>query len=195
MTLDTRMRIHESCDPMELFNFCRDLMGPSEGGVQPRDSIFTEAPGELRNRLGQGFPAILEVLYGMFDGPLSPAEWERCTCIDDDCDPELGEKCYSCKKPQAFLEISWDTGYGYKNELGMGCGGLHAVFIMLVAKWCDERGLTYSWYNEFQGEWYPGTENLQSLTSGEVDAVAWFNNVAMPAIEADAVARGLELRR
>lgn len=187
MTLDTRMRIHESCDPREVFDFCRDLMGPSEGGVAPRDSIFTEAPGSLQNRLGQGFSAILEVAHGI-DGPLGKAEWETCTCEEDgEGDPDY--RCYSCKKPEAFLEISWDTGYGYRDEFGMGCGDLHALYIEFVAKWCDQRGLTYSWYNEFQGEWYPGLENLESLGRGGGEATAWFMNVARPAIEADIARR------
>lgn len=190
MTLDTRMRIHEQCDARELFDFCRLLLGPSDGGKAPLDSNFTDEPNRLCNRLGQGYSAILEVEFDLATAPKS--EWEKCYCEEDQEDaiePDPDYKCSQCRKPDAYLEISWDTAYGYKGPNGEQCGDLHAAYIVSVAKWCDERGLTYSWHNEFNGDWCPGLENLNSLSKGGVEATAWFTSIALPAILSDISAK------
>jgi len=52
------------------------------------------------------------------------------------------------------VEVNFDTAYGYKAANDAGCGDLHAAFIVRIGEWLDARGVDWSWYNEFTGDWH-----------------------------------------
>jgi hypothetical protein len=170
VTLDTRVIIQEATNAREVFDFCRDLLGA------PADLPFDREPfggnPAFWNPCGVGLPAWLIVQYGP-DGPL---------LRDDDCNCEDGYRCLSCRKPDGFIEVSFDTAYGYRGSNGEGCGDLHAALVDRLGAWCDQRRLSWAWYNEFTGEWFAGREGLSDLGDGGRAAMEWYTGTALPAI-------------
>lgn len=151
MTLQTQIRVLDVIPAEPLFRFGQELVS-LDGGKRPEDqscshtlagertsewSEWRAVNNSWRNELGQGLLGILSVSYGN-DGPL----------VDDE------EIDVGVPNP-AFLEISFDTGYGYKNERGGGCGDLHAYFITRLAEYFEGLGVKrWAWRNEFTGEWF-----------------------------------------
>lgn len=197
MTLDTRIYVHDPVDVYELFREGqrllhitdldpkRDLRTPDrmvwkdDAETVFRDGKWVEdTDGErsIGNQFGQGLPAILRINYRE-GGPLKPNADDCDRYCDDPCDRE------SPHKPAMWCEISLDTTYGYETAIG-GCGDLHAVLIAAFGHWLTQRGVTFSWMNEFTGDVYQGTDGLDTLSENGEKAAAWFRDVAQPAIEA-----------
>jgi hypothetical protein len=124
----------------------------------------------IGNELGQGFDAIFDIDYRT-DGPLYPND----TFYDSEEELE---------NPACFAMMSFDTAYGY-NDDGVGCGDLHARYIVQLWHHLAEKDVRLRWYNEFDGEWYDTLEDLDNrLTRSGHTAVDWFNNMVKPAIAA-----------
>src|SRR5690606_17581569 len=101
--------------------------------------------------IGQGLPGITDCRYRA-TGPLYAEDY-----YGDDEDYEPGDTRWLAS-PACWLEIGWDTAYGYSGPKGMGCSDLHAVAITLVHKALTELGVEMRWCNEYDGKWHPGID-------------------------------------
>jgi hypothetical protein len=169
MPLNTEIYILDEIDPHKVFNFCNDLMDAGK-------PIFTEAYDEwqsnpiisLDNTPGQGLPAWLMSNYRK-RGPLYPmAQYEE----DDDGNRRL-------VTPACFMEISFDTAYGYRDSYG-GSTELHGRYIVALHDWLKKRGVEMCWKNEFNGTIYRGKEGLEGFFHGGDRANDWFENSVLP---------------
>lgn len=129
MTLHTRFRITDPVNAREAFDHARTLIGAQHAVEEPYG--YGPNPG-WANVPGQGYVAIVDCQYGP-DGPLVHE-------VDDDA-------------PEAFVEVSFDTAYGYRAYNGASCEALHAWLIREMGRWCDERRAGWTWQNEFTGDW------------------------------------------
>jgi hypothetical protein len=193
MTLDTRIYVLEQVDVPALFRHCQLVLTPyDEDKRGPDRQLSTDGqdetweagehqvrghePWTIENKVGQGLPAWLMLHYRP-DGPLRSAE--DAAAHNEDCD----EDCTGAwHRTACWAEISYDTAYGYRGTGGMGCGDLHAVLVGEVGRWLDERGIGWSWRNEFTGEVHTGYESLTELMTGGFEASAWFGSTVLPAI-------------
>lgn len=150
MTLATKMIVVEPTPYRPIFDEARRLIGAENG-------LYDEGPNGIENRWGQGFPSWVGVGCGM-DAPLT-----------DDCDPEDHEGG-GCGYPvkEWSIEVRLDTAYGYRGPHGGGCSALHAWIVRELGRWLTERGLTWYWWNEYDGTWHQGPADLPIL--GDADA-------------------------
>jgi hypothetical protein len=173
MTLDTQIYVRGQVSHLEVFAKCNQLIGADEG------TLFTDRegwPGEgsrtLMNEPGQGLPGWL-ILHYRADGPYR-AETEP---HDEDCEPG----CTSQHEPACWLNVSLDTAYSYHGPDG-GCGDLHARVVAELGHWLDERGIPWSWKNEFTGEIHERYAGLTELGGGGAEASDWFRSIVAPVI-------------
>jgi len=181
MTLHTRIAVLAPVPVRELFEFVNTELLRAIDPVTVNqentdfDSDHFAATGERRripngtrelgNKVGQGFDAWFWIDYRP-DGPLHP----KPLYLDENCDEtdepvewaEDGEPSQlHLSEPAMALEINFDTGYAFDRD-GAGCGDLHAYYITRLADWFAERGVDWSWYDEFAGEWHGN--DLSELT-------------------------------
>lgn len=199
MTLSTNLYVLDPVDIPQLFRFCQELLTANDDRVppqQPEDQVSVDKESwqgngirSLRNEIGQGLPAILDISYRP-DGPLATEEQSKaCT---DDCEPEDE---YHHHPHACFADIDFDTAYGYRDSQGRGCGDLHAVLVSEVGKWLDERGVRWEWRNEYNGDVHGGEDRyarLIDLVSSGFEASAWFRTSVLPAIAAGLGTTGTE---
>lgn len=184
MTLDTRMYVHDEVDPHQLFHYFRGLLGAGpQHPFNDREVSAIYEPGEwhVGNQLGIGLPALVYVAYRK-DGALRP-DGDACSTS---CDPEDD---YHHHEPAHWCKVSMDTAYGYRDEQGRHCGQLHACYVTELGRWLDERGVSWSWENEYNGEIHGGAdryERLMDLIGDAAQGCAWFESTVRPAIEATA---------
>jgi hypothetical protein len=181
MTLDTCMYVHDEVDVHQLFHHFRTLLGavPQHPYKDREYDWGTEGGWSIGNDIGIGLPALVRIYYR--PGEPLRADGEACS---DSCDPEDD---YHWHKPAMWCEVSMDTAYGYHDELGRGCGDLHAAYVAQLGQWLDERSVSWSWENEFTGDIHAGPdryERLRDLISSAADASAWFQTTVAPAIAA-----------
>ncbi len=205
MTLSTNLYVLGPVDIPALFRHCQELLTANDDRVPPQQpeqqvSVDKEAwrgngARSMRNELGQGLPAILDITYRP-DGPLTTEEQSKeCT---EDCDPadkplDEDEERYHYPPRACFADSDFDTADGYRDKLGRGCGDLHAVLVSEVGKWLDERGVRWEWRNEYNGEIHGGEARyarLVDLVSSGFEAGAWFRSMVLPAIAAELGAPG-----
>jgi hypothetical protein len=121
----------------------------------------------------QGLPAWLIVRYR--PGALTEAEGHDEWCEED---------CAYQHDPAYWANIGLDTAYSYHDSYG-GCGALHARLLFDLGQWLDERGIEWSWRNEFTGEIHGGEDRyrrLSELTEGSQAAMRWFKSVVEPLV-------------
>jgi hypothetical protein len=95
------------------------------------------------------------------------------------------EQCnaeHNYRRP-CYVKVNFDTGYGYSDEFGRGCGDLHAAYIRKLGAYLDAQGIPFLWENEFRGEFHRGYEELRHLGSAGEEANTWLQNVVLPAIK------------
>lgn len=175
MTLDTYAYVLDPADHNEIFREAQALVGATEATrVTDKASYRGNGGRTLMNAPGQGLCAWLGVEYRP-GAPLWAEEDARRH--DEDCDEDCARERHGVLVP-CWLAVSFDTAYGYREENGEGCGGLHARLLLELGGWLDERGLRWCWRNELTGEvWGPGPEryrHLGDLADGGRDAEAWF---------------------
>ena len=142
MTLNTKFIISDPwAKPREIFDYCQEIIGTVnpqwEHKRQPK--YEWDINPEFHNYLGQGFSAALSVKYGA-DGPLLCWDSEKKEAIN--------------YEPRGYIEVSFDTAYGYHGTDGKNCNQLHANYIKQLGKWCEENNWEYHWQNEYTGEWF-----------------------------------------
>ena len=172
MTLDTRVYICGRIDHRELFTKCNQLIGAHEG-IAFTDKEVESGERRLYNHPGQGLCALLDVRYRRDAPLLAPgAHYRYCEPEDEDhthCFPH-------------WVEVSFDTAYGYKSDSGEGCGDLHARLVAELGQWLDAKDIRWSWQNEFTGEVHQGYEGLTELGPGGAEASTWFRDIVAPAL-------------
>jgi hypothetical protein len=199
VTLSTNVYVLDEVSPHELFRFCQTLLTKydEDGGYRPwNQQRCSDKPREdwngetwtkqgrwsIANQIGQGLPAILDITYHP-GGPLTTAEQaEMCT---GHCEPDDD---YHYHPHACWLDIDFDTAYGYKDERGWGCGDLHAALVAELGEWLDAKGVRWEWRNEYTGEVHGGDDRyvrLIDLGVGGFEASAWFRTTVLPAIAAD----------
>lgn len=198
MTLSTNIYVLDKVDVLELFRFCQTLLTQYDDRPIPQKPENQQSTNEastwrpagswsIRNHLGQGLPAILDITYRP-DGPLTtPEQAEQCT---EDCDPadkllDPDEERYHYHPRACWADIDFDTAYGYRDSAGRGCGDLHALLVAEVGNWLDQRGVRWEWRNEFSGTVHGDDERyvrLVDLASGGFEASAWMRATVLPAI-------------
>lgn len=188
MTLDTSVFILDEIRVKDVFAQCGRLLGQHEG-IRFTDKPFPRWAGgkefpdpnglrTLYNHPGQGLPALLDLTYRE-GGPVK-ADPQACDkYCDDDCD-------YTQHDPPHWIEVSFDTPYGYRDAQGRGCGDWHACLVSDLGGWLDSKGVRWMWQNEFTGEIHSGYERLVDLCTGGFEASAWFQHTVKPAIEGTA---------
>jgi hypothetical protein len=198
MTLNTEVIATTPCDGVEIFHKCRQLLGAT--GSHP----FAEKPEQewdctsrawhdtdvrhLGNRAGIGLDALLWVYYRP---QLEPRRTpEEAAAHDENCEPDCDGTGWS-HEPACWVEIHFDTAYGFRDEQGRGCGDLHAALLFELGQWFDERNIGWGWQNEFTGEWHyeDKYEALKELCADGGRAMAWFTESVQPLIESAANAR------
>lgn len=129
--------------------------------------------------IGQGLPGIVDVNYNPDGGDCLYTTYEY---DDDDNETEILNPCAA--------ELSWDTAYGYR-EGGLTCTELHASALIYLYQSLPD-GVTMRWQNEYSGKWWDGLDNdgLTDFLGGGDEAFAWFHNVVVPVMEAEAAVEG-----
>lgn len=184
MTLNTSVYVLDKIGHKDVFIRCNQLIGATEATAFTNEQIKTWRGGEGRpepgnawnigNKAGQGLCAMLDVYYQP-GGPLRATDGGCEWYCDPGCDDDHSS-------PACWLEVTFDTAYGYRDEQERGCGDLHAALVAELGKWLDERGVRWLWENEFTGEVHAGYERLIDLCSDGFEAAAWFRETVMPAI-------------
>lgn len=186
MTLDTTILVLDRISHRDVFVKCNQLIGATEAtefrneqvGSRRKDGPPPGAPWSIGNKAAQGLCALLAIYYRP-DAPLRAKDGDCHWFCDPDCDEE--DDTRAC-----WLEVSFDTAYGYRDEQGRGCGDLHASLVAQLGQWLDERGVRWLWENEFTGEIHSGYDRLTDLCTGGFEAAAWFRTTVLPAIEGGA---------
>jgi hypothetical protein len=204
MTLSTDIYVLDQVDVPELFRFCQGLLAqfddrstpqqPDQQKSRDREGWREDGARCMSNEIGQGLPAILDIHYRP-NAALATAE-QAAQCTSDCDDPEEGEDRYHHHPHACWVNIDFDTTYGYRDSAGRGCGDLHAALVALVGKWCDERGARWEWRNEYTGDIHGGEtryERLLDLMKQGSEAAAWFRNSVLPAIATHIVAQQARL--
>lgn len=184
MTLDTRVYVLGKIRYKDVFAKCGQLIGATEA-TKFRDEqvktwragVGTPEPGNawcIGNNVDQGLCALLDIHYRL-DAPLRAADNGCEWYCDPGCDDEHSN-------PACWLEVSFDTAYGYRDEHGRGCGDLHASLVSQLGQWLDEHQVRWLWQNEFTGDIHSGYERLTDLCTGGFEAAAWFRMTVLPAI-------------
>lgn len=190
MTLDTRIVIHENTDAKELHTWINKNL------LRAPDAIFTEDEHNINNTPGQGLAAWLmmehnngdlierqDTNYSHEDAVKEAMRW--ADSIEDAEESVKEDEEYYAEHPQGHIELSFDTAYGYQGPGNIGCTALHTYYIIkLATEYFEPRGLTFSWQNEYSGEWAEGLDDAalnKFLRSGD-DAMKWFQSV-IPVIE------------
>lgn len=185
MTLDTRMYVLDRVDHRAMFQRCQELIGATDARTSDEQDptyrngqriVEPGSPWTLMNEPGQGLSAWLMMHYRP-GAPLRSAE--QAAGHDEYCEEDCSGREH---RPACWLEISFDTAYGYRGPGGEGCGDLHARVVAELGQWLDKAGVRWSWRNEFTGEVHTGYDRLVDLMSGGFEATAWFQTSALPAI-------------
>jgi|SRR5687767_1265711 len=163
MTLNTTVLIGKPCDEKEVFMFCRELLNC------PKDIPFTHDEDSIRNPGGIGLDAWLWINYDK-----DPKAHE--------CDFECDEDCYYAESPRhsgySYVDVSFDTAYGFRGKDGESCSDLHAKLVYKLGEWLDSKDLPWKWQNEYTGEWFDRYDGLETLGNyHDKNVKEWFDNV------------------
>lgn len=202
MTLNTKIYINGPIDVEELFAWGNaNLIRPDHEPVVTRRGVGEgeyswQKDAMVGNRIGQGFCAIFEIEHRE-GAPISHMESFYPSDYDED-DPESKGEMLEAKdelaaRPDYYAEITFDTSYGFSdtiNGVQMGCSALHSWFIYALVDYCDSKGVTLSWINEFSGEYYRGLDGLETLLQDGRSASDWFHNMVVPAITNEVTRNG-----
>jgi hypothetical protein len=169
MTLHTRVMVTSpGVDPAAVFVRMRQIIDAGEQ-YDAWTSPDPESDNEYRRTmkpgfhmdLGQGLPALMWVEFaepGETLGGESHDEW-----CEEDCSGEYHD-------PAGFIEINYDTAYGYTAPNGASCSDLHAWITQEIGAWLDMQGATWRWYDESGDGWAHG-DGWGTLGDPEVGAL------------------------
>lgn len=198
MTLTTEVYILDKIDPAEVFRYAQSLLTPfddekrtpeQQKSIIRQDKTYQDgtwavredSPWSMDNAPGQGLPAWLMMAYRP-DAPLRTQE-QADVCDEDICDNDPNCDRTIGHDPACWIQLSFDTTYGYSGPNGVDCGGLHAILVGLLGKWLTEKGVLWAWQNEFTGEIHDDPVKLLELRGSGADAREWFNITVLPLIQ------------
>lgn len=193
MTLNTAIYVLGEIDPKELWVEANRLIGSHEGikfKNEQREGWRHEEPyWEFWNLAFQGLPALLDLKYQP-DGPLRTPEFsakhdDYCNVPgNDDYDPDDDLCTVAEHDPACWVEVRYDTSYGYRGAGGEGCGDLHAHLVTQLGVWLGERGISWRWKNEFTGDVHDRFDGLDKLGAEGGKSSDWYLNTVAPVIRA-----------
>jgi hypothetical protein len=170
MTLHTRVMVTSpDVDPAAVFVKMRQIIGAGEQ-YSAWTSPEVDSDNEYRHTmppgyhmdLGQGLPALMWVDFA------EPGEQIGGETHDEYCDEECDGGYHD---PPGFIEINYDTAYGYRAENNASCGDLHAFITQEITSWLDERGASWQWYDESGDGWQPTSVRWGTLGDPEIGAL------------------------
>jgi hypothetical protein len=171
MTLHTRVMVTSpGVDPAAVFVKMRQIIGAGEqysAWTSPEldsDNAYrrTMSPG-FHMDLGQGLPALMWVDFAKPGETVGGHEHDKwCYEWDDAGEPTEVMEC-SGGDPVGYIEINYDTAYGYHADNNASCGDLHAYITQEITAWLDERGATWQWYDESGDGWQPSSVRWGTL--------------------------------
>ena len=195
MTLSTNVYVLDEIDPRRVFIRCQQILqkhdAPRHRPPEAQECSERESwRGGVRmygNHIDQGLPALLDVHFrpGAALTPEDPGHGDDC---DEDCSGDYHDRV-------CWLDVDFDTAYGYRAANGWRCGDLHAAMVGELGSWLDEQGIRWEWRNESTGEVWGGDDRYARLGElGEAGAAAsnWYSTVALPAILADRLTAEME---
>ena len=182
MTLSTDIYIYGDITQREVYDKVNDLLGIPAARIvvdEPTDPTWSWAGGNHRlgNRIGQGFPAIVDTFANADGSPVAVGHADDC---ETDCD------YHAHTVPPYAVHVDLDTAYGYRDERGWGCAQLHGWVIAALIDWLAERDCTLLWVDEYAGTVHEGSEHLEAFLGSGTEAAEWFTTKALPAIFAEA---------
>lgn len=180
MTLHTRVMVTSpGVDPAAVFVKMRQIIGAGEqydAWTSPEPDSDDEyrrtmTPG-YHMTLGQGLPALMWVEHnnGALVSDGGHQEWCESDCSGDYDDPA------------GYIEINYDTAYGYAAKNGAGCGDLHAYITREIGTWLTMQGASWVWYDESGDGWDVDQSDLSILGDLDVGRIG----STMPAQRRDA---------
>lgn len=111
-------------------------------------------------QIGQGLPALMWVDHNRGELVSTGGHGEYC---EPDCDGEYDD-------PAGYIEINYDTAYGYRADNNASCSDLHAWITQEIGAWLDQQGASWQWYDESGYGWNHG-EGWGTLGDPEVGAL------------------------
>lgn len=203
MTLNTEIYVHGEIGALDVFNYLIHQLLEFDKDRRDFSDVHTEAEEDRYGRteasaatwtmqtvIGQGLPAWTMVHYrpgGAYrtDAEALAHDTEICNVTESEFYDDTEPVCDGSRHdPACHLKVEMDTAYGFTGPNGMRCDHLHGVMIARLGALLDERGVPWSWRNEYTGEVHQGTEGLDGLLRAGEAGNAWFDSVAMPAIQA-----------
>jgi hypothetical protein len=210
------VRLTEECPlkPEELLDKAIELLCEVAGGdewlpdrhprIEDRESWRSDGTRRVGTVLGQGFYAITEVRYrpggAIATQDMTKRELEVAT--EEERWHEYGpggdfeEYADQLGQPRCMYELSMDSAYGTRTQSGLTAGGLHLLVGVKLQEWLNGMGGSSVFYDECAGEWFDmSTEDsviacaesmLKSWGSNSGQAVTWFQQMVVPAMEAQA---------
>lgn len=193
MTLSTEVYILDEVDPAEVFRFCQALLTKYDDRPGAHEQKWKDDGGWrdddsrcIRNEIGQGLPAILDVTYRI-GGPLTTEA--MAAAHTEDCE-DAEESCHYYHPRACWLDVDFDTAYGYRDKRGWGCSDLHAAVVSELGAWLTSQGIRWEWRNEFTGAVHTGPDGLDELGSAGAEAQDWFATAVLPAIIGETAKNG-----
>ncbi len=152
MTLHTRVMVTSpGVDPAAAFVKMRQIIGAGEQySARTRTETEFEWQANYSSHsmdLGQGLPALMWVDFAK-PGRTLGGEGHEDYC-ESDCDGSYHD-------PEGYIEIHYDTTYGYRADNGASCSDLHAWITQEIGTWLDMQGATWEWYDESGDGWGHG---------------------------------------
>ena len=162
MTLNTKfLTTSPGIDPDELFGVLLDAVEPKNFRLRREDYIESGTdsvynghwPDQVtkNSRVGIGLKAWCFLSHKKL-GALIEAEYE------DDPHSDFPPMVIT---PEHYIRLAFDTAYAYSGVEG-SVSGLHNVILLKLAAYVTEQGGTYTWQNEFTGDWFTDV-NLDHL--------------------------------
>ena len=149
MTLASRLTINGATDKdaIEIWEYSKTL-------IKARDDYRQNVSdygswGQISADWGQGYPSWLSVEFSLDGAPLE--NW--ATRNGYDFEEEFSD-------PQSTVVMHYDTAYGYTGDNHAGCSDLHSYLMKSVRDQFADRGWTFTWYNEYMGEWSEDFDNM-----------------------------------
>lgn len=171
MTLHTQILTHQPVDVKELFTWVNEHL------LRAPHAKFREVENGFWNEMEQGLDALMWVVADPKGGEhkewwQEDGEWAN---LDED------EREYYSERftPKGYTMLHLDTAYGYDPAI------THARMIaQLDAQFFVPRGITFAWYNEFEGEWHEGNDGLLEFAGPQgFGAESWFKQTVKPAFK------------
>jgi hypothetical protein len=167
VTLSTHVRLH-TYPPIGADGVLAWISRELLGAQSPPQTYANE--DRIGNEPGQGFPAWVIVRHN--DGALIVDD------SDDPDDPDEAAWLAAHRPPAAYLDVDFDTAYGYHDDVHPTPAVLHADYIVQMSN----RFGDLSWCDEFTGAWHRGLAGLEAFIGNGDAAASWFRTIVVPAV-------------